>query len=397
MPLIAYYFHIVTPLTVLLNIIVFPLIWLILVGGFVVLIVGLAFPILVVPFAWLISYSEIALENLILLFSTNFRTFFYTSEPSWIWILIYYLIIILFILRERLRVKTAHVLIVILGISNIFIFSNSFGHNQDCLKLTCFDVRHGTSIFIQFPNGKNMLFDTGTWSNYDVGKFIVDPFLRREGIKKIDTVIISHEHNDHCNGIPSLIERFKIDNIFINKFLLQSGNKEKLLRLISGGNISTGLLANGLEIKGYEPAKITVLNPPDKDMLEYKGFPVNNLNVNDSSSVVLIEYLSYKILLCADIGERGIEMLLSGKDDLNVDVLQVPHHGGFCTKTEDLIKHVKPKHAIISGTEKIVSASTVEAYERFGVDLFKTYRDGAITFTISKDGIQTSRFLQKTN
>jgi len=401
MPLIAYYFHIITPLTVLLNIIVFPLIWLILVGGFVVLIVGLAFPILVVPFAWLISYSEIALENLIMLFSTSFRTFFYTSGPSWIWILIYYLIVILFILRERLRVKTVHVLIAILGISNIFIFSNSFGHNQGCLKLTCFDVRHGTSIFIQFPNGKNMLFDTGTWSNYDVGKFIVDPFLRREGIKKIDTVVISHEHDDHCNGIPSLIERFKIDNVFINKFLLQSGNKEKLLRLISGENISTGLLSNGLEIKGYEPAKITVLNPPDKDILEYEGFPVNNLNVNDSSCVLLIEYLSCKILLCADIGERGIEMLLSGKDDLNVDVfadvIQVPHHGGFCTKTEDLIRRVRPKHAIISGTEKIVSTSTVEAYEKFGVDLFKTYEDGAIAFTISQDGIQVSRFLQKTN
>jgi competence protein ComEC len=244
-----------------------------------------------------------------------------------------------------------------------------------------------------------MLFDTGTWSNYDVGKFIVDPFLRQEGIKKIDTVVISHEHNDHCNGIPPLIERFKIDNVFINKFLLQSGNKEKLLRLISGENISTSLLANGLEIKGYEPAKITILNPPDKDMLEYEGFPVNNLNVNDSSSVVLIEYLSYKILLCADIGERGIEMLLSGKDGLNADVFadvfQVPHHGGFCTKTEDLIRQVRPKYALISGTEKIVSTSTVEAYEKFGVDLFKTYQDGAVTFTISRDGIQVSRFLKE--
>jgi competence protein ComEC len=242
-----------------------------------------------------------------------------------------------------------------------------------------------------------MLFDTGTWSNYDVGKFIVDPFLRREGIKKIDTVVISHEHDDHCNGIPSLIERFKIDNVFINKFLLQSGNKEKLLRLISGKNINTSLLANGVEIKGYEPAKITVLNPPDKDILRYEGFLVNNLNVNDSSSVLLIEYLSCKILLCADIGERGIEMFLSGKEDLNVDVLQVPHHGGFCTKTEDLIGRVRPKYALISGTEKIVSTSTVEAYEKFGVDLFKTYEDGAITFTISQDGIQMSRFLQKTN
>ncbi len=395
MPLIAYYFHIVTPLTVLLNIIVFPLVWFILVGGFIILIVGLAFPVLVAPFAWLISYSAISLENLILLFSTNFRTFFYTSGPPWIWILIYYLIVILFILRERFKIKMVHVLIVVLGISNIFIFSGSFGHNLSYLKLTCFDVRRGTSIFIQFPNGKNMLFDTGTWSNYDVGKFIVAPFLRQEGIKKIDTIVISHEHDDHCNGIPSLIERFKIDNVFINKFFLRSGNKEKLLRLISEKKISTGLLAKGLEIKGYEPAKIKVLNPPDKDILRYEGFPVNNLSVNDSSSVVLIEYLDYKILLCADIGEYGIKLLLSGKDDLNADVIEVPHHGGFCVKTEDLIRHVRPKHAIISGIPSVVSMPTIEAYEKFGSNLFKTYQDGAITFTINEDGIQVSRFLKE--
>jgi competence protein ComEC len=93
MPLIAYYFHIVTPLAVFLNILIFPLVWLILVGGFIVLILGLVFPMLVAPFSWLVSYSEIMLESLILLFSTYLKTFFYTSTPSWIWIIVYYLIV----------------------------------------------------------------------------------------------------------------------------------------------------------------------------------------------------------------------------------------------------------------------------------------------------------------
>jgi beta-lactamase superfamily II metal-dependent hydrolase len=90
-------------------------------------------------------------------------------------------------------------------------------------------------------------------------------------------------------------------------------------------------------------------------------------------------------------------MLLSGKDDLNADVIEVPHHGGFCVKTEDLIRQVRPEHAIISGIPSVVSIPTIEAYEKFGVDLFKTYQDGAISFTINEDGIQVSRFLQKTN
>ncbi|ODS32035.1 MAG: competence protein ComA [Candidatus Scalindua rubra] len=395
MPLIAYYFHIVTPLTALLNVVVFPLVWLILVGGFIVLIFGLVFPILVTPFAWLTSYSEIALENLILFFSTNFKTFFYTSTPLWIWIIFYYLIVIFFIIRERFNIKMVHTLIATLAILNIFVFSGLFDRSQDCLKLTCFDVRHGASFFIQFPNGKNMLFDTGTKSNYDVGKFVVAPFLWKEGIKEVDTIVISHEHDDHCNGIPSIIERFKVDNVFVNKFFLQSGNRVELLRLFKEEKVKTGLMADGLEIKGYEPAKIMVVNPPDKDMLRNEGFPIENLSINDSSSVLLIDYMGYRILLCADIGESGIKLLLSGKDDPIADVIQVPHHGGFIVNTEDLIKNVRPKYAIISATANVVSTSTIEAYQKYRVSLYKTHEDGAVTFTIDKNGIQASKFIRQ--
>jgi competence protein ComEC len=393
MPLIAYYFHIVTPLAVFLNIIIFPLVWLILVGGFIVLLLGLVFPMLVAPFSWLVSYSEIMLESLILLFSTYLKTFFYTSTPSWIWIIFYYLIVIFFILREKFKIKIAYMLILTLIILNIFLFSGLFGRTQDDLKLTCFDVRHGTSFFIQFPGGKNMLFDTGTKSNYDVGKFIVVPFLQQKGIKKIDTVVISHEHEDHCNGIPSIVKRFRVGNVFVNKFFLQSGNRIELLKLFKEENAKTGLVADGLEIKGYDPAKIMVFNPPDNDMLRNEGSPIENLSINDSSSVLLIDYKGYRILLCADIGKRGIETLLSGKDSLDADVIQVPHHGGFCEKTEDLLKRVRPKHAIISGSAKDISPSTIETYQKHGVSLFKTDEDGAVTFTIDEDGIKVSKFL----
>ena len=179
----------------------------------------------------------------------------------------------------------------------------------------------------------------------------------------------------------------------MNKFFLQSGNRVELLKLFTEKKIETGLLAGGLEIKGYEPAKIMVLNPPDRDTLRFNGFPMDYLPINDSSSVLFIDYKGYRTLLCADIGERGIETLLSGKDSLDADVVQVPHHGGFCEKTENLLKRASPKHAIINGLSKDISPSTIETYQKHGVSLFKTHEDGAVTFTIEEDGIQVSKFL----
>ncbi|KHE92870.1 ComEC family competence protein [Candidatus Brocadiaceae bacterium S225] len=397
MPLIAYYFHIVTPLTVFLNIIIFPLVWLILIGGFIVLITGLVFPILATPFAWLVSYSGVTLGNMILLFSNNFRIFFYTSTPLWIWIVIYYLIVMFFILRERIKIKLAHLIIATLSILTVFVFSGLPGRGQDCLKLTCFDVRHGASFFIQFPNGKNMLYDSGTRGNYDVGKFIVAPFLWQQGIKKIDTVIISHKDDDHCNGIPSIINRFSVGNALVNKFFLQSGNKIELLNMLVEKRIKIGLLSDGLEIKNYGTAKISVLNPPDKDVLQNEGILVGNISTNDSSNVLLIEYMGNRILLCGDIGEKGIEMLLSGNGghdaDISADIIQVPHHGGFIVNTGDLVKSVKPLHAIINGLTKDISPSTIEEYQKQGASLHKTHESGAVTFMINREGIKVSTFL----
>jgi beta-lactamase superfamily II metal-dependent hydrolase len=110
--------------------------------------------------------------------------------------------------------------------------------------------------------------------------------------------------------------------------------------------IKTGLLADGLEIKGYGSAKIRVLNPPDKDVLRNNGILVENISINDSSNALLIGYMGYRILLCGDIGKKGIKMLLSGNGNSDVgvsaDIVQVPHHGGFIMNTGDLVENVKP-------------------------------------------------------
>ncbi len=101
--------------------------------------------------------------------------------------------------------------------------------------------------------------------------------------------------------------------------------------------------------------------------------------------------------MCGDIGERGIEMLLSGNGssdvDVSADIVQVPHHGGFIMNTGDLVKSVNPEHAIINALAKDISASTIEDYQKHGVNLHKTHENGAVTFTINKEGIKVSTFL----
>ena len=53
---------------------------------------------------------------------------------------------------------------------------------------------------------------------------------------------------------------------------------------------------------------------------------------------------------------------------------------------------MRPKYAIVSGSKGIVSQSTIEDYQKAGTNVFKTYQDGAISFTVNRGGITVSKF-----
>lgn len=391
-PIVAYYFHIIAPISIPLNIIILPLIWLILVSGFVFLLIHPISPFLAMPFAWIASYSDILMEKIVSTLSIKNISFFYTSGPSAIWLIIYYGMGIMLFYYKQLRLKPAHMIILALAISNIYIFSGLCNYKDERLKLTCLDVGHGSAIFFEFPGGKNLLFDAGTWANFDIGRNVVAPFLWRTGIEKIDCVVISHDDADHWNGIPSLLERFKIGVILVNKVFSSSEVGKRLLKMARSKGARIKLIGTGDDISGFGKAMAHVLNPPKASAL------ISHLSANDTSCVLKIDYLGYSILSCADIEESGIRSLLQDQDaDLRSHIILVPHHGGYSQNIGTLIKRVKPVYAFISAKQGFPSKATIDSCLKHGAQAFQTAQDGALIAVIDKKGINISTWLQNTN
>ena len=264
-------------------------------------------------------------------------------------------------------------------------FSNLRYSDKDQLRLTCLDVRHGSAIFIEFPDGKNLLYDCGSFSNYDIGKWVVAPFLWKQKTKKIDTVIISHQDMDHCSGLPSIMERFKIGTLLTTRRCSLSETGNELLQMAKANGIKTGLIMAGDGITGYKDAKISILNPPSDPVV------ATRLSVNDASSVLKIDCFGYSILLCADIEEDGIDTLvLYHKNDINSDIIIVPHHGRYSENSNILANHVNPGYAIISAKDQGPSESTLNSYKN--AKILQTGRSGAITIVIKEEGIRVEPF-----
>src|SRR3989338_184084 len=301
-PLTAYYLHLFTPFIFITNIIVFPLFWIIIVSGIVLLTLGTICPQIAVATAWLASNTDIVLEALVSKLASIPYSYFYVIGPSSTVIIIYYLFILLLLYRNYLSLDLNRIVIFGLISANVLMFSGIFKFQNKSLQVTCLDVGHGCAIFIQFPNGKNILYDVGSWKNYDIGRYIVAPFLWGQQIKKIDLVILSHEHEDHLNGLVSLIERFSIKSVFSQHHFFVSHAGKNILSILDNKGIGAAALSYGEILKGFEPALVKLLHQP--------SFASDITTTNDNSCVLKIDYCGCSTLLCADIQEKGIVSIL---------------------------------------------------------------------------------------
>ena len=145
------------------------------------------------------------------LFINNFKVEIILCRVNIVIIIIYYLIIT-YVLYKVYKNKYKYVILIIVLLAlhtNInYIRNNSY--------ITFIDVGQGDSASINLPYNKgNILIDTGGNISYDLSKDIIN-YLKSEGIKKIDYLILSHGDFDHMGEAINLVNNFKVKKVIYN-------------------------------------------------------------------------------------------------------------------------------------------------------------------------------------
>src|SRR5207248_9543881 len=83
----------------------------------------------------------------------------------------------------------------------------------DEMRVTFLAVGHGGCVVIETPDGRVLLYDTGTTTGPDAVRRVVAPYLWSRGVRRIDEVFLSHADLDHFNGLPELQKRFPIGQV----------------------------------------------------------------------------------------------------------------------------------------------------------------------------------------
>ena len=405
LPLIIYYFNRVSAITVIANLIVVPLLGEVALAISMLAIIFAFSPLLAGLFIKAASFiTQLSIIIINKLADLSWSSFTIT-KPGIFEIILFYLFFILLIKfidakREIVAKNTSQsrqqsfllyglIVALTLLISTTVYFSvkDKFSSN---LKITAIDVGQGNSTLVRFPGGKTMLIDGGGFpdSTFDMGKMVIAPFLYHERISQIDTVVLTHPHPDHYEGLRYILENFHVKEFWFTGYDTNDEDYINLQKIISQNNIKKIFLSRQSATININGTDISIFWPSQPYIAAGSHSSSDNAT-NDSSLVFKIKYGDINFLITGDISAEIEEQLLQSKQNIKSNVLFVPHHGSKHSSSEAFIRKVASQYAVVSAGKNNVfhhpHPSVIRRYEDAGVHIFRTDQDGAVTFTT--DGI----------
>lgn len=381
-PVLAYYFNYISVISLALNIAAIPLSFLITTAGFCGVIAGILSKTAAV-YIFSVDYYLVGLLTFITKKATElpFAGFQLPSLPIYMYLLYYLGVALLYasLQKGRVRVYMGRFLMGYMLLAAVIVLVYNLPSKE--LKMLFLDVGQGDSCCIITPDRKTVLLDGGGSSGkgeyyYDVGGKITLQALLHQGIWSIDTVIVSHMHDDHMEGLLKVIEAYPVKNIIIPRVSAGkadvSPGRDALLELCDRKGIRIYRLGKGDRLSLGRDVSMDFLLPGE----------AADPDENQNSLVGRLTYKSFSALLTGDIGSSLEEKLPKGL--IRSSVLKVPHHGSGGSSSIVFLEEVAPRISIVSVGRNNFGHPSPDAMKRLATEsglIYRTDMSGAVTVT----------------
>jgi DNA internalization-related competence protein ComEC/Rec2 len=190
-------------------------------------------------------------------------------------------------------------------------------------------IGDGTSIVVS--SGERAILLDGGRSPHQAHRLLL-----ASGVRRLAAVIVSHGDADHLGGLPTILERHRVDAVVMPTWLAAEPAAAPLIRSARGRDVPVRHMARGSRlVLGGIP--VTCLWPPATAPPEAE---------NERSLVLRLGLPSGSVLTTGDIG-TATERVLGQRTDLACEVLIAPHHGSRSSSSARFLDQADPHVVLI--------------------------------------------------
>ncbi len=378
-PLIAYYFFMITPVSLLANLLIVPLSSVGLASSLGSLACGDWLPWLTELFnhsSWLWMKCMIELST----WSASLPSaFFFVRPPHWHEFVIYYGALAALLSGWAWRGGRWKWVVSALGIWCAWVASQAWLDRKH-VEITVLPLG-GSGILVDAPgDASDLLLNCGDRSG---AQFMLRPFLRSRGINHLPRLTLSHGELRHVEAFNDLLGDFSIGEVVTSPLRFRSPAYREVIKKVDARPGWHKQMSARERIGLWE-----IIHPASGDQ-----FP----RADDAALVLRGEFGSIRVLILPELARSGQQKLIERVADLEADIViaGVPNDGE--PLIDGLLSRIQPRVIVLATSEFPVAARLNsrlrERLNQSEISLFSAEQQGAVTIDI-KEGIWSIRTMR---
>lgn len=401
-PLVAARFHVVSPVAVVANVLIAPLVPVAMACGFLCLLAAPVSAALAGLFAAGCDASLAAIEGVVAVAAAVPAGHAWVAGPSEWWLAGWYGLFAAAVawLRRDLLARPAAWATLAAGWAAVGLVAGAVASlawpPPAGLRVVAAALGHGCGIVVRSPTGRCLLYDAGRLGSPAAAERSLSAVLWSEGIARIDTLVVSHADADHFNAVPSLLERFSTGEILVPEAFLasESAGAAELVAAAAARGVPVRTARAGDSLAIDPLCRVRVLHPSPRPAA-HGVTAMPPIDDNASSLVLAVETAGRRLLLTGDLeGEPLAAFAASGPGVC--DVLVAPHHGSVTSLPADIARVTTPAVVLVSGRGGRAWPVVHDAYATAAgarpARVLKTGCEGAVAVTLTAGGVEVERF-----